>query len=160
MEMGRKSGSEIEAQRMRAWQGFLHSHAVLVRRLEEELLAERRLPLSWYDALLTLRQAPQRRLRLQDLARSVVLSQSRISRLVASMERAGFVRREPSPGDGRGAYAVLTDRGRQSLREAAPTHLRGIEEHFARHLSHREASAMASAFEKMLAALETEASVA
>ena len=84
-----------------AWRAFLLTHAAVVRRLERLLEHEQQLPLAWYDVLLELNSAPERRLRMQDLAARVVLSRSRVSRVVDEMVRAGLVRREPDPSDGR-----------------------------------------------------------
>jgi DNA-binding MarR family transcriptional regulator len=121
-----------------AWRAFLLTHAAVVRRLERDLEREQRLPLAWYDALLELNAAPGRRLRMQDLAARVVLSRSRVSRVVDEMVRAGLVRRESDPSDGRAAFAVITDEGRTALRRAAPVYLRGIEEQFLAHLTPAE----------------------
>ncbi len=145
---------EIDPERLRAWRLFLTAQARLLPVLADELQAERNLPLPWYEVLLWLNEAPGRRLRLQELARTVLLSQSRITRLVDDMVRAGLVRREASEQDRRSTYAVLTDAGKRTLRAAAPVHLRGIHEHFTSHLTDEEAERLASALEKVLAGLD------
>jgi DNA-binding MarR family transcriptional regulator len=89
---------------------------------------------------------------MSDLAQSVLISRSGLTRLVDRMEDAGLVRRERSPADKRGSEAVLTDHGRARLRKTAPTHLRGIEQHFSRHLTPQEMKTMAGAFAKIIAA--------
>ncbi len=144
----------IPPDRMEAWRLFLTAHPRVLRRLAAELERERNLPLAWYEVLLWLNAAPKRRLRLQDLARSVLLSQSRITRLIDAMVAAGLVRREPSADDRRGSYAVLSEAGRRRLRAAAPTHLRGIEEHFTSHLTDAEVQALTSALGKVISALD------
>ncbi len=141
---------------MKAWRAFLEAHAALARVLESELQAERGLPLAWYDVLVQLSEAPGGRLRMQDLARAVLLSKSGLTRLCDRMERAGLVRREPSPDDGRGTLAVLTPRGWAALRRAAPVHLRGVERHFARRLTDAEARALQSAMRKILSGVRRE----
>ena len=75
------------------------------------------MPIGQYDVLLELNAAPGRRLRMQQLSDRVVLSRSRVSRVVDEMERAGLVRREPDPDDRRAAFAVITEDGRAALRE-------------------------------------------
>src|SRR5438045_3780930 len=105
---------------MAAWRLFLEAHAALVEVLAAELERERGLPLTWYDVLVQLAEAPDGRLRMQDLARSVLISKSGLTRLVDRMERAGMVERQPCPSDLRGTFAVLTDAGRAALRGAAP----------------------------------------
>jgi DNA-binding MarR family transcriptional regulator len=87
---------------------------------------------------------------MSDLADSVLLSRSGLTRLVDRMVEAGLVRREQHPGDRRSFEAVLTDNGLAMLRRASPTHLRGIEEHFSRHLTPHEAKAMAAALTKVV----------
>jgi DNA-binding MarR family transcriptional regulator len=139
---------------LRAWSVFLRTHAAVVRRIERELDEECRLPLAWYDVLLELNAAPERRLRMQDLGNRVVLSRSRVSRVVDELTRAGLVAREPDPVDRRGSWAVLTDLGRARLRAAAPVYLRGITEHFSRHLGVRELTAVEAALSRVLAAQE------
>lgn len=137
---------------LRAWRAFLEAHAAVTRRLEAELERETGLPLAWYDVLVQLSEAPGGALRMQELARSVLLSKSGVSRLVDRIEAAGFVRRGPCDDDRRGTLASLTPAGRRALRRAAPVHLRGIGEHFARHLGAREAAALAGMLSRLAAA--------
>jgi DNA-binding MarR family transcriptional regulator len=127
-----------------AWRALLETHAAVTELLARELVAERGLPLSRYDVLLNLAEAPGGRLRMQELSESVLLSKSGLSRLVDRMEEAGLVRRERCEDDRRGWFTVLTERGRSALRRAAPIHLRGIQEHFARHLDGEEARVLAT----------------
>ena len=103
-----------------AWRLLLTAHATVTELLEHELVAERGLPLSRYDVLLNLAEAPGGRLRMQELSASVLLSKSGLSRLVDRMVEAGLVRRERCEDDRRGWFAVLTDQGRSALRRAAP----------------------------------------
>ena len=140
-----------DPQRLDAWRSFLRAHAVLTDTLDRELQAERSLPLAWYDVLVTLAAADDGRLRMRDLADEVMLSRSGLTRLVDRMATAGLVSRQPDPDDRRGTLACLTDAGMQTLRRAAPVHLRGIEEHFARHLSEREAEVLAAALQRVSA---------
>jgi DNA-binding MarR family transcriptional regulator len=95
-----------------AWRRLLEAHATVTELLEHELVAERGLPLSRYDVLLNLAEAPEGRLRMQELSASVLLSKSGLSRLVDRMVEAGLVRRERCQDDRRGWFAVLTDQGR------------------------------------------------
>ena len=113
-----------------AWRALLLAHSGAVRAIEAELAAHGTIPLSWYDVLLELNAAPGRKLRMQDLAARVVLSRTRVSRLVDEIVRAGLVAREPDPDDGRATFAVLSPAGRDALKKAAPRYLAGIEAHF------------------------------
>jgi DNA-binding MarR family transcriptional regulator len=128
-----------------AWEAFLGAHAAVTRMLERELLEERGLSLPFYEVLLRLRHAPDRRMRMQQLADEVYFSRSGLTRLVARMEEEGLVERVPCDTDRRGVEAVLTEEGLARLREAAPVHLRGIQEHFASHLSPSAARTLARA---------------
>ncbi len=121
-----------------AWRAFLRAHAAVVHRLEDIVEADQRLPLAWYDVLLELNSASRRRLRMQELAERVVLSRSRVSRVVDEMTRAGLARREADPTDGRAAFAVITPEGRQALRRAAPVYLHGVQDEFLSHLTQEE----------------------
>lgn len=112
------------------WRAFLRAHARITRWLEAELITEQRLSLAAYDVLVQLAEAPERQLRMTELAEAVLLSRSGVTRLVDRLERAGLVCRERADGDGRGVVAVLTDRGLDRLRSAADTHLSGISRHF------------------------------
>ena len=145
------------ADRLAAWRLFLQAHSRIVERLEAELEGERRLPLSWYDVLVQLHEATERCLRIQELGQRLAMTGSGLSRRVTRMEDAGLVERRPCFDDRRGVIVALTPRGEEALRAAAPVHLRGIEGHFARHLTAAEAAALRSAFAKMLAALGDEA---
>jgi DNA-binding MarR family transcriptional regulator len=140
------------ADRLPAWSSLLRVHAALLPALERELAAAHRIPLSWYDVLLELNAAPQRRLRMSELGSRVVLSRERVSRVVDELERAELVVRERNPEDKRSVHAVLTPAGRDRLRAAAPTYLAGIERHFTGHLSDDEARTIATALERVLAA--------
>ncbi len=141
---------EVEATRLAAWQAFLYSHAALVDRLDTELEDQLDLPLSWYDALVVLSESRPDGLRLHQLAGYLVLSQSGISRLVDRLERAGYVTRTRCPSDGRGTLACITEEGQAVLESAAPVHLAGVHEHFARHLSDEEAAVVQRALSRIV----------
>ena len=116
--------------RLASWRAFLEAHARVSRRLDDELRAEHGLSLAEYDALLQLAEAPGRRLRMNQLADRVILSRSGITRMIDRLTLDGFVERAHCSSDARGAEAVLTDAGMACLRDAAATHLRGIDRHF------------------------------
>lgn len=141
-----------DAAHLAAWRALLEAHAAVTDLLERELEQERGLPLSKFEVLLRLAEAPDGRMRMLELAQSVLLSKSGLSRLVDRMEEAGLVRRERCPSDRRGAYAVLTDEGRRLLHRSAPVHLRGIQEHFAQHLANDEVQVVIDSLGKVTAA--------
>ena len=116
--------------RLDAWRSFLHAHARLTRRMDEELQTAHRLSLAEYDALIQLAGSPGRRLRMSALAERVLLSRSGLTRLVDRLEAAGMVRRSACATDARGAEAILTTTGVQRLRTASQTHLAGVQRYF------------------------------
>ena len=109
--------------RVAAWAALLRVHAALVPMLERELAAAHAMPLSWYDVLLELNAAPDRRLRMSELGARVVLSRERVSRVVDELVRAGLVSRERNPEDR--AVGVRRDHagrsGPAARRRAGPT---------------------------------------
>jgi DNA-binding MarR family transcriptional regulator len=116
--------------RLEPWRAFLTAHARVTRRLDEELRAEHDLSLAEYDALLTIADAPDRRIRMRQLADRVILSKSGVTRLIDRLVLDGLVERKACASDARGAEAVLTSAGLERLRRASRTHLRGIAQHF------------------------------
>lgn len=135
--------------RVGVWRSFLRAHAGVMRELERELVAEAGLPLGWYDVLLTLAEAPGRRLRMAELADRVLLSRSGVTRLVDRLQAEGLVRREPSPHDARGTYTVLTADGLARLRRAAPVHLAGIRRHWLARFSDDELRTLGELLERL-----------
>ena len=143
--------SDLDERKLAVWRGFLEAHATVIRKLERDLMAQAGVPISWYDVLVHLSEAPQGRLRHQVLADSLVLSRSGITRLVDRMVDAGLVRREASTQDRRVSYVVLTGEGRAALDRAGPGHIHSVVEHFARHLKGSETAALDSFFTRLLA---------
>jgi len=141
---------KLDERRLAAWRALLASHAALVGRLGEELQDEKGLPLPWYEVLLWLNQAPDGRLRMGELADSLLLTPSGVTRLVDRMEAEGLVQRQQCPSDRRGWHAVMTPAGRARLRSAAPVHLRGVERHFGRHLTDDEADLITDVLGRVL----------
>jgi DNA-binding MarR family transcriptional regulator len=132
------------------WVGMLRVHHLVVDQLDAILQAKHHIPLSSYEALLHLSFQPEQRMRLSALAASVVLTQSGISRLTDRLEKAGLVRREPSPGDGRGAFAALTEDGRVLVHEAEATHLAAVRAYFLDYLTAEEGATLAQVWERLL----------
>jgi DNA-binding MarR family transcriptional regulator len=114
----------------RTWAAVLRLHAAVLPRLDRAVTRESGIPLAWYDVLLELREAGGR-LTMGQLGERVVLSRTRVSRLVDELAAAGLVGREPNPDDGRSAYAVLTAEGKRRFLAAARVYLPAIEREFA-----------------------------
>ena len=134
---------------LRAWRGLLRAHATLVKRLDAELEAEHSLALTSYEVLLHLSNAEDSKMRMCDIAESVLLSRSGLTRLVDRLERDGLVERVSCSHDARGAFATLTHAGRAKLRAARATHLDGVREHFLAHFAQDELDMLGEAFERV-----------
>jgi DNA-binding MarR family transcriptional regulator len=129
-EAARAGGGGLRPDELGAWRGLLRVHDHLTRTLDAELTSAHQLPLPSYEVLLFLARAENGRLRMSELADSVLLSRSGLTRLVDRLEREGLVERKRCPEDARGLYATITDSGRRRFREARGTHLAGVRHHF------------------------------
>jgi DNA-binding MarR family transcriptional regulator len=138
---------EIE---LAAWRGFLRVHAKLMKELDAELQEAHGLPLTWFDVLIQLEFAPDRQLRMSELADSVLLSRSGLTRLVDRLERDGLVERCRFDGDARGLLARLTDAGRRRVLKARDTHLADVRERFLNRFSRAELERLGAMWEKVL----------
>jgi len=142
----------LSTRELRAWRGLLRVHAALAKALDADLEREHGLPLSSYEVLMVLHDAEDRRMRMCDLATSVLLSRSGLTRLVDRLERDGLVVRVACPGDARGAFAKLTPAGREKLAAARGTHLRGVRRLFLDLLSADEQDLLGDVWERVLVA--------
>src|SRR5688500_14105529 len=147
----RTGGEKLTPMELGAWREFLHVHAVLTRELDEELRRAHGLPLTSYDVLVNLESAPDRQMRMSELADAVLLSRSGLTRLVERLERDGLLSRADCPGDARGSFAVLTKTGLARLDEARKTHLSGVRERFLGQFSDDELERMADNWRRLLA---------
>jgi len=143
----------LDETQLAAWRTLITAHALLVERIDQELIAAGCVPLHWYDVLIELAEAPERRLRMHELAERVVLSRSTLTRLVGRLEEEGLLVRERHDSDRRGVYAALTASGLDALRRAWPVYARGIATHFARHLGEAEARTLTEALARVLDAI-------
>lgn len=135
-----------------AWRAFLNAHVAVIARIEKELAGAETLPLTWYDVLVALAGAPDRRLRLGELARAVVLTPSGITRLIDRLEREDLLVRERSGTDRRATYAVLTPKGLDAVRQTWPVYARGIVAHFASVLTDDETRTLTVALSRVFEA--------
>lgn len=118
----------LDAEQQRTWRAYLVGTTLLMDRLDRDLRERHGLSMPEYEIMVRLSEAPGHRLRMAVLADSLSHSRSRVTHTVSRMEIAGLVTRDPCVSDGRGVEAVLTERGMEVLREAAPTHVRGVRE--------------------------------
>ena len=134
---------------LRAWRGLLRAHACLAKRLDAELEAAHRLPMTSYEVLQHLQEAPGGRMRMCDLAEQAQLSRSGLTRMVDRLEREELIERCSCDHDARGSYACLTGAGRERLQEARVTHLAVVREHFLSRFSESELGVMADMWERI-----------
>ncbi|NUR78362.1 MAG: winged helix-turn-helix transcriptional regulator [Thermoleophilia bacterium] len=140
---------QVPTRNLESWIYFLRSHSAITRELSAQLQREHGLTLNDYEVLLNLKHAEGGMMRRVDLAESVVLTASGITRLLDGLERAGLVCKETCSSDARVSYAKLTDEGAAKLREAAGTHLRGVEELFLGRYSGSELATLAELLSRL-----------
>lgn len=139
----------LAPEELQAWRGLLRAHASLAKRLDAELEQAHGLPLTSYEVLSYLDGEENGRMRMCDLAASIVLSRSGLTRLVDRLEREGLLERCSCTHDARGSYACLTDAGRERLHAARSTHLAGVHEHFLSRFSEQELRMLGGLWERI-----------
>jgi DNA-binding MarR family transcriptional regulator len=137
---------------LRTWITFLRAHADVTAKLAHAMQQEHHLPITWYDVLVHLYHAPDQRLRMQDLAEAVILSNSGLTRLLDRMLEAGLIDRTACAEDRRVIYAMLTEEGTAQLEEILPHHQARIKEYFAAHLTDAEMETIQAALQRVLQA--------
>jgi DNA-binding MarR family transcriptional regulator len=116
----------LDDEEQRIWRSYVHATTLLEDHLDRQLQRDAGMPHIYYGLLVGLAEAPDRRLRMTELAMKAKITRSRLSHAIARLERNGWVRREDCPDDKRGQFAVLTDPGLEMLRGAAPGHVRAV----------------------------------
>jgi DNA-binding MarR family transcriptional regulator len=142
---------------MQSWRALIQTTTGLLAVLDRELQREHRLTLAEYEVLAIISDAGDDGLRMQELAETLHLSPSGVTRRVDGMVRQGLVVRRQCSEDRRRSYAMLTEDGWNRLREAAPTHVRGVRTHFVNRLSERQLANVANALSSVSIDLEAAA---
>lgn len=137
---------------MKAWRRYIVSSRRLLEALDIDL-AGHDLSMADYEILAQLSDAPDRRMRMSELADVAMLSRSRLSHRMKVMEKAGWIKRESCPSDKRGSFAVMTPKGWKAIVAAAPDHVESVRNRFIDHLSKADQVALAAIFEKVGSAL-------
>ena len=145
-----RATTRLTRDELAAWRGFLRVHAALFKELDAELQADHQLPLSSYEVLLTLNSAPEGEMRMSEIADSVLLSRSGLTRLVDRLERDGLLERRECATDKRGANAAITDEGRRRFQAARTTHLGGVRARFLDRLSDEDKRRLGELWERVL----------
>jgi DNA-binding MarR family transcriptional regulator len=145
----------LDAQEMRAWRGVLDMNRLLFEQINRELSRRSGMSSADYEVLVRLSEAPDRRLRMSELAVQSLSSKSRLSHQVSRLERQGWIRREDCPTDRRGAFATMTDAGYAVLEEAAKGHVQDVRRHLLDHLDAEQVRALGEITATLNAYLET-----
>jgi DNA-binding MarR family transcriptional regulator len=148
--MERCDGGLLDDADFHSWLNLVQAHSVVASRIEARLEAACGLSLAEHELLVRLSQAPDRRLRMYDLASLLLLSKSGITRLVDRLERRGLVERKLSEADRRVILACMTNDGVELLEQARPFIAGGVDEFFTGHLNDDEIAALRSALRKVL----------
>jgi DNA-binding MarR family transcriptional regulator len=149
----------LDEEQQRTWRTWLSVAELLPRVLDAQLQRDAGLSHAAYVVLAMLSEAPGRSRRMSDLARRANQSQSRLSHTVARLEERGWVRREPSPEDGRGNVAVLTDAGWDVVRSVAPGHVEAVRAALFDPLDEEQTRALGDALQAVLDRLDPDHSM-
>ena len=133
---------------MKAWRRYIIASRRLIEALDSDLDAHD-LSMPDYEILVQLSDAPDRSMRMSDLAAGALLSRSRLSHRMKVMEKEGWVRREPCPGDKRGYFAVMTPKGWKAIVAAAPDHVASVRSRFIDHLTKADQAVLAEIFDRV-----------
>lgn len=136
------------------WLAFIFATRLFWEEVERDLQQDSQLPFGYYEILVMLSSAPDRTLRMSELAEATQSSRSRLSHAVARLEAQGWIRRAACPTDRRGALAVLTDEGYAALAAAAPSHVESVRRHLFDQLTHRQQDELREICDQLLAHLE------
>lgn len=139
----------LSADEQRHWRAWLAASLLLQDRLNRDLQEQHGLTMADYEILVRLSEEPERRMRMSDLATTTLSSRSRLSHQIDRMVRAGLVERQACEDDRRGAFAVLTDHGWQTLVAAAPDHVESVRQHLLDPLAPTEFAALGEACAKV-----------
>ncbi|MGH3905635.1 MAG: MarR family winged helix-turn-helix transcriptional regulator [Pseudonocardiaceae bacterium] len=140
----------LDAREQRAWRAFLDVRRELPTELNRQLTRDAGLSGADYALLVPLSEAPEGRMRPRDLGRQVDWDRSRLSHQIRRMQERGLVVREECCTDGRGAFVVLTDRGREAIESAAPDHVRSVRRFFFDVLQPGEVETLISIYDRVL----------
>ena len=140
----------LDDDEMAFWRAYTVAAVRVNVAIDADLRAESNLTLDDYEVLVHLSEAPDRRVRMSELAELVVQSKSRLTQRIDRMVTRGLVERQQCPDDRRGTFAALTDDGFAVLEAAAPGHVDSVRRHLLDHLDHGQVQAGADLFQTLL----------
>ncbi|CAB4341910.1 unannotated protein [freshwater metagenome] len=133
---------------LKAWRQYIIASRRLLDALDEDL-ASHDLSMADYEVLAQLSDAPDRSMRMSELAELAMISRSRLSHRIKVMEQAGWVRREACPDDKRGSFAIMTPKGWKAIVAAAPDHVESVRTRFLDVLDKADQKLLAEIFERV-----------
>ncbi|MYU04523.1 MarR family transcriptional regulator [Streptomyces sp. SID8366] len=137
----------LTPEEQRVWRAYLHATTLLEDHLDRQLQRDAGMPHIYYGLLVTLAEAPRRRLRMTELAMKSKITRSRLSHAISRLEKNGWVRRENCPSDKRGQFAVLTEEGADVLGRTAPGHVTAVRQALFDRLSPEQQKALGEIME-------------
>ena len=143
-----KSPKWLNPREMKAWRSYIIASRRLLDALDADLDGHD-LSMADYEVLAQLSDAPDRRMRMSELAQIAMLSKSRLSHRMKVMEKAGWVRREVCPEDRRGSFAVMTEKGWRAIVKAAPDHVASVRNRFVDNLNVKDQEELAKIFDRL-----------
>jgi DNA-binding MarR family transcriptional regulator len=146
----------LDEDEQRTWRSILEATRLLWERLEAQLQRDAGMPVSYYQVLVHLSEAPGQRLRMSELATATGSSRSRLSHAMARLEAAGWTQRRSCPADGRGEVAVLTAQGLAALEQAAPGHVAAVRQGLFDALSPSQARELGRVCQQIIDGLEAD----
>lgn len=138
----------LNPREMKAWRSYIIASRRLLEALDSDLDGHD-LSMADYEVLAQLSDAPDRRMRMSELAEIAMLSKSRLSHRMKVMEKAGWVRREVCSEDKRGSFAVMTEKGWRAIVKAAPDHVASVRNRFVDNLNVKDQEEMAKIFDRL-----------
>jgi DNA-binding MarR family transcriptional regulator len=143
----------LNSSEMKAWRQYIIASRRLLDALDEDLSAHD-LSMADYEVLAQLSDAPDRTMRMSELAEVAMISRSRLSHRIKVMEREGWVRREACPDDKRGSFAIMTPKGWKAIVAAAPDHVASVRSRFLDVLDREDQRALAEIFDRVAARIK------
>ena len=147
----------LDPEEQKVWRAWLYSSSLLHDLLDRELTHQTGISHAYYEILVALSEAPQRSMRMSELADRCLSSRSRLSHAVSRLEERGWVRRQVCESDGRGQLAILTDEGFAALEAAAPVHVEGVRTHLFDQLTPQQVQNLRDIGETLLRHLDPQA---
>ncbi|MER5749584.1 MarR family transcriptional regulator [Streptomyces sp. NPDC002088] len=144
----------LTSEEQRAWRAYMAAKHLMEDAIDRQLQRDAGMPHLYYAILANLSEAPERRLRMTDLAERSKITRSRLTYAVTRLEKDGLVRREGCPSDKRGNLAVLTDAGMATLERTAPGHVETVRASLFDHLTPEQVGQLEEIFTGITRALQ------